>query len=282
MGADCFDDALRRFSTTRRPLVGLVIGGLLGAKRLDETAAKKKKKKCAKKCSSRCSTSKRRKCIRPDQQTAAQCRAGGGICRTNCLPPPGPPPVPPVPPIPPASPCQTDSECPTGLNCNSAGQCVCRTDGRCTGCCACATSCVMLDATSDAACGVNGFSCVVCKTGAKCTKSVNICRCDAESSNDGCCNADRDEGFPGITNLHCGKNGETCEVCGSNESCVAQECQPNPPLDCTVPCAEFGQCVSNTCFGDLMCCTQASVDACTEPELLCNCLVEGGNCAGFT
>lgn len=278
MDADRFDDALRRFSTSRRPLAGLVIGGLFGAGLFNETAAKKKKK-CAKKCADGCCTSKHGKCIRPDQQSAAQCGTGGEICRANCVPPPGPPPVPPVPPSPPPPPCQTDNQCPTGLNCNSAGQCVCRTNGRCTGCCASATSCVMLDATSDAACGVNGNACVACKLGAQCTKSVNVCRCDAESSNDGCCNAERDEGFPGITNSHCGKNGEICVACGSNETCVAQECEPNPPQDCTVPCQQSGDCTPYTCFGNLYCCPADITNTCNVPDLICNCIVEGGGCS---
>ena len=281
MDADRFDDALRLLSTSRRPIVGLVLGGLFGVRFHDESAAKKKKKKCAKKCADGCCTSKHGKCILPAQQTLVQCGTGGEICRSDCsvVQPPAPPPdpVPPVPPIPPVVQCQSDSDCATGLNCNSSGQCVCRTGGRCTGCCASGTSCVMLGDTSEAACGIDGQACVVCGPETKCTKSVNVCRCDDQSTT-GCCSNDRKEGFPGNTDDHCGKNGEICEVCGNNESCVNQECQPDVPLDCTIPC-QSGNCSPYTCFGNLYCCPPDITDECNVPELICNCIVEGGGCS---
>lgn len=79
---------------------GFVALPTVGAKR------KKHKKKCARKCQDGCCTSKFGRCIRPEQQSSAQCGTGGAICQSGqCVP------------------CSTTLPCPVGQCCTDAGTC---------------------------------------------------------------------------------------------------------------------------------------------------------------
>lgn len=265
MDGRSFDNLLRSLTKSRRSLVGsaLTAGGILAG--LTSAEAKKKKKKCAKKCKDGCCTKKYGKCIRPAQQSSTRCGSGGEICRTNCEGP------------------------------------VCDED--CIGCCDGPTC---IEDTSDAQCGGGGAACFPCGADQSCTglaccgKLGRTC-----SADEPCCLTGKlacESGKCCVNNDGpCTKSSDCCplgseQIC-DNGTCVIPTglaCQPGwmcqgdtlcpgsgicgGPNDCTQACAEFGQCVTETCFGDLLCCTPEDVDTCNVPEFICECLVEGGHC----
>lgn len=136
MDADRFDDALRRFSTSRRPLARLLLGGLLGGVGLDAANAGNNRRR-----------QRRKKRKEKEEEKPAD----------------------------PVPECTIDSDCAAGLDC-SGGQCLCRLGGRCDGCCITEKICRPLRETENVACGINGQNCIGCDLGLYCTRGPNVCQ----------------------------------------------------------------------------------------------------------
>jgi hypothetical protein len=79
----------------------------------------------------------------------------------------------------------------------------------------------------------------------------------------------------------CGRPlGATCQP--GQIICIPNlDCNPNTltcgPRDCTNLCAQGGKCEAHTCFDRLYCCNPSDIEFCV-PDLLCECIVEGGQC----
>lgn len=263
MDGHLFDDLARNFVQSRRTLLGaLAAGSALAA--AAASAKKKKKKPCKKKCKDGCCTGKHGKCIKPAQQSSTRCGTGGEICRTNC----------------------------EGTVC----------DADCPGCCH-GTTCV--ESYSDAQCGAEGDACFPCAAGrtcighaccgnlgSTCNGSDEFCCIGLGCEDDACCVNN---------NQQCSESSDCCklgaaQIC-DNGTCVipnGSSCQPGwmcqgnlpcpgsgicgDPGDCTVPCAELGQCSEKICIDVLNCCTQATFDECSGSQDFCGCITEGGDC----
>jgi hypothetical protein len=235
-----FDDLLRAFGTARRSVLGVSLAALAGAFGLADIDGKGKGKK------------------------------KGGKKKGKRKKPKTPPQTPPPAPVPVTNPCHADNDCPEGLNCDvPSGRCVCRQNGRCSGCCVSATICRQASDQTKDACGLGGKACEACSEHARCKTEDGACVCDALSTF-GCCLPDGKTGRPGTTNDACGKDGDPCEVCDTGETCTAQTCQA--ATSCASSCAAEGHCEFLNCGGNLLCC---DLGACTAEDR-CQCL-EGGN-----
>lgn len=272
MDSRAFDDLLRSLTDSRRSVLGgslAALGGLLG---ISAAQAKKKKKKkpCKKKCPDGCCTAKHGQCIRPAQQTPAQCGAGGEICRTNCGG---------------SGSCQDGCDtCCAGDVCVDAGQISndqCGTGGEACFACppgqACNAPGAGCCALKGAACGSNGVTCCnefsqICQSDVCCVRNGGGC----EQTTDCCDEADVCEGG------QCGRPLAAPCVPGQLLCIPSLACNPETltcgPEDCTATCAELERCSEQVCLGVLNCCTQATFDECSESEDFCGCITEGGEC----
>lgn len=270
MDGSQFDDLLRALSRSRRTMLGtaLVAGGAItGLSAVD--AKKKKKKKCAKKCADGCCTSKHGKCIKRAQQSSTQCGTGGEICRTNCE----------------ATTTEPPEICDSGCaGCCQGNACLPSTDEHCgfqgRACVACGAKeeCGL----AGTCCGLEGHACTnddICCQNRLCNTDLGKC-CSTNSgpceSDLDCCNPDSSVCVSGQCQIKVGSPCTLLQVCEGNRSCPSSLICGG--VGCELPCADFGRCTEYTCFGDLLCCPADVTDDCNVPDLICECIIEGGYC----
>lgn len=116
----------------------------------------------------------------------------------------------------------------------------------CLGCCDQSGNCLLYADQSDSVCGDNGNACAACSSGDVCQltavydsnagKYVGVGACgpgDCSACTTGCCGMVLGGGVTcesGTNNDSCGSNGETCQVCKSDESCKSGHCIPDPSV----------------------------------------------------
>jgi len=142
-----------------------------------------------------------------------------------------------------------------------------------TGCCTTGGQCAT--GASLTACGTLGETCQDCKSEGfqLCDPTRRACgnpvaTCDPATCS-GCCEGN--ECFAGSDPNECGKGGETCLHCESNNlACVGNAC--------VTPACGPGSC-SGCCFGE-QCVSGTDQSACGDDGQVCgNCLATGGTCA---
>ena len=84
----------------------------------------------------------------------------------------------------------------------------------------------------------------------------------------------------GTTRLECGRDGEACSRCTSDERCVDQRCDALPVADAGVvdagpqPCG----CLSSCCYPDGTCAPNNSIDACGARGAFCGTCAQDQRC----
>lgn len=100
--------------------------------------------------------------------------------------------------------------------------------------------CLPFNEQSASACGASGLDCAPCS--GLCTRGV--CSPSTCGPCTGCCS----DPFcnTGDSDLQCGKAGQLCQRCSSNETCRAGVCTACTPANCAGCCDFFSKCVLGT------------------------------------
>lgn len=279
MDANRFDDVIRSLaaSPSRRTVLGLTLGGGLGALLgVVDAAAKKRKgrhknKDRNKNTKRRCLVGQRRCRDRRCHGCCSDADCGGnecalGVCRDcprnerlcdgACIP---------------GDACCTSDDC-DGAPCER-GRCLCADGQR-----DCHGRCIPEDACcSSSDCGPcetcqNDRCLSVCPEDLECVDGQ--CRCTA-SSCDGCCAGDtcRD----GDTNKFCGSNGEICAACTVRQTCQGGVCTcPAGEQDCAGECIPEDDCCPGTISCGEACCDVGDDEVCASVGGTDSC--QGGGC----
>ncbi|MBW2733785.1 MAG: hypothetical protein JRH20_15460 [Deltaproteobacteria bacterium] len=198
----------------------------------------------------------------------------------------------------------TGGPCPSGLDCVS-GQCRCISNGRCTGCCADASTCITFTGQSTARCGLNGASCASCDDSNECSSDTcNSGVCSSTDRSEGtscasgagecregdCCNGCWDGSLRRCligsdqSATRCGDTGVICQACTTSNQCETPTCSTErctfPDKSDTTLCSS-GQCRSgNCCTG----CWNSTASQClvgtAQSTALCG--DDGNSCQGCT